>query len=280
MNPEHSTEHSTEFPEECDCMRIEKEQLFAKQLWNQKARDWHKQVGEDGDNNRRFNSDPVLWRFIGNVLNLDVLDAGCGTGYLARGLARKGAKVVAVDFSECMIKTAQELTATLEIAVDYRVDSCVSLQTLTDESMDLIVSNYVLMDLSQLEKTIASFHRVLRPNGRVAIVITHPCFPQSDETILTSRAVSENGSVSYSWKFSYFDETEFIDPPWKHFTTPFRAYHRPLSQYWKTFQMMGFQVIDFDEPVVSDPPPSEFHSRNLREYRMRPNSVAFLLKKG
>ncbi|MFQ5980147.1 MAG: class I SAM-dependent methyltransferase [Candidatus Heimdallarchaeota archaeon] len=260
-------------------MQPEREHRSAKQLWDLKAQDWHQQVGQDGDANRRFNSDPVLWRFIGSVQNLEVLDAGCGTGYLARKLAQKGAKVVAVDFSERMIKTARELTATLEIAVDYRVDSCASLLTLTDESIDLIVSNYVLMDVPQLELAVASFYRVLRPNGRAAIVITHPCFPQSDETILTNRVVSEDGSVSYTWKTSYFDETEFIDPPWRHFTTPFRVYHRPLSQYWKTFQTMGFQVIDFDEPVVPDPPPPEFHPRNLRDYRLRPDSVAFLLRK-
>ncbi|MFX0117259.1 MAG: class I SAM-dependent methyltransferase, partial [Candidatus Hodarchaeota archaeon] len=203
------------------------ERRSAKQLWDEKARDWHKQVGEEGDSNRRFNSDPVLWRFIGSVQDLDVLDAGCGTGYLARKLAQKGAKVIAIDFSENMIKIAQERTTIPEIAIDYRVDSCASLKTLLDESIDLIVSNYVLMDVSKLEKTIASFHRVLRSHGRAAIVITHPCFPQSDDTILTSRVVSDKGSVSYTWKASYFEETEFIDPPWSHFTTPFRTYHRP-----------------------------------------------------
>ncbi len=260
-------------------MPFDREQHSAKELWDQKAQDWYRQVGDDGDNNRRFNSDPVLWRFLGDVQNLDVLDAGCGTGYLSRKLAEQGATVIAIDFSENMIKTAQELMKNSEVSVDFRMDSCASLQTLADETIDLIVSNYVLMDLPELEQAIASFYRVLRPQGRAAIVITHPCFPQSDETIMTNRAVGENGSVSYTWKSSYFDDTAFLDPPWSIFTTPFRAYHRPLSRYWKVFQKAGFQVIDFDEPVVPDPPPPNFYPRDLRDYRMRPNSVAFLLRK-
>ncbi|MEH2145402.1 hypothetical protein [Nostoc sp.] len=53
------------------------------ELWDNTATDWDIQVGEEGDSNRILNSDPVLWSFAGNVAGLSVLDAGCGTGYLA-----------------------------------------------------------------------------------------------------------------------------------------------------------------------------------------------------
>jgi NMT1/THI5 like protein len=55
-------------------------------LWNRVADDWRIQVGDDGDGNRTLNSDPVLWKFAGDVSGLTVLDAGCGTGYLAKKL--------------------------------------------------------------------------------------------------------------------------------------------------------------------------------------------------
>ena len=51
-----------------------------REFWNRVADDWQTQVGSDGDANRRLNSDPVLWKFVGDVRGLRVLDAGCGTG--------------------------------------------------------------------------------------------------------------------------------------------------------------------------------------------------------
>ncbi len=52
----------------------------AREFWNGVAEDWRIQVGDEGDANRRLNSDPVLWAFAGDVGGLEVLDAGCGTG--------------------------------------------------------------------------------------------------------------------------------------------------------------------------------------------------------
>ena len=60
-------------------------------FWNAVADDWRIQVGDDGDDNRRLNSNPVLWSFVGDVNGLAVLDAGCGTGYLSRKLHDQGA---------------------------------------------------------------------------------------------------------------------------------------------------------------------------------------------
>src|ERR1700733_6469106 len=99
--------------------------------WDQKARDWHVQVGTDGDRNRRLNSDPVLWRFAGEVRGLDVLDAGCGTGYLAIKLVRAGARVHAVDFSPAMIEVARENIAEATTPMHLAVDSICELKTAT-----------------------------------------------------------------------------------------------------------------------------------------------------
>ena len=63
-----------------------------REFWNRVADDWQIQVGSDGDANRRLNSDPVLWKFVGDVRGLRVLDAGCGTGYLSIKLAKHGIK--------------------------------------------------------------------------------------------------------------------------------------------------------------------------------------------
>lgn len=76
----------------------------ARDCWNQLADDWLVQVGDEGDCNRRLNSDPVLWEFAGDVSGLAVLDAGCGTGYLSCKLC---ARVTGVDLAERMVDGAR-----------------------------------------------------------------------------------------------------------------------------------------------------------------------------
>ena len=145
----------------------------AHKRWNLLADDWRVQVGDDGDSNRRLNSDPVLWEFAGDVRGLSVLDAGCGTGYLSRKFRDRGALVTGVDFAERMI----EIARADHPGIDFRVDSCTELATCEDQQFDLVVTNYVLMDTPDLGATVRAFARVLKPGGVAVLVFSHPCFP-------------------------------------------------------------------------------------------------------
>ena len=243
----------------------------ARQSWNLLADDWRVQVGDDGDSNRRLNSDPVLWEFAGDVRGLAVLDAGCGTGYLSRKLHDRGALVTGVDFAGRMIEIARADRP----GIDFRVDSCTELATCEGEEFDLVIANYVLMDTPDLEATMRAFARVLKPSGAAVLVFSHPCFPQSSAT------VSGNGErVAYHWDFPYFEPRKCVDPPWGHFRTEFLWYHRPLSDYWKAFAAAGFAAVGFEEPRVTE---DRYHlaenEKKLRNSKTRPYSVAFKLRK-
>jgi SAM-dependent methyltransferase len=243
----------------------------ARRHWNLLADDWRVQVGDDGDSNRRLNSDPVLWEFAGGVSGLAVLDAGCGTGYLSRKLRDRGARVTGVDFAGRMI----EIARADHPDIDFRMDFCTELATLGDEEFDLVIANYVLMDTPDLGATMRAFGRVLKPGGVAVLVFSHPCFPQGGAT------VSEDGrEVCYRWEFPYFEPRKCTDPPWGHFTTDFLWFHRPLSDYWKAFTAAGFAVVGFEEPRVTE---DRYHlaenEKKLRNSKSRPYSVAFKLRK-
>lgn len=240
-------------------------------FWNSIAADWRVQVGDEGDANRRWNSDPVLWRFAGDVAGRKVLDAGCGTGYLSQQLQERGARVVGVDLAEAMIAIARASYP----AIDFRVDSVSRLSTVADGDLDVVVSNYVLMDTPELEAAVSAFFRVLEPGGVAVVVFSHPCFPQA-------RGVEsdEGATVTYPWDFPYFERRRCVDPPWGHFTSDFIWFHRPLSDYWKAFTAVGFRVVDFEEPRITPDRYAEVDSpERLRRSRTRPYSVAFKLLK-
>lgn len=241
------------------------------EFWDSVADDWNIQVGDEGDSNRILNSDPVLWQFAGDVTGISVLDAGCGTGYLSRKLSRRGARVIGIDFSEKMIGIACAKAP----AIDFRVDSCSSLKTVEDGSIDMVITNYVLMDTPALLETMQAFNRVLKAGGAAVAIFSHPCFPQGCATVSVA-----GDDIQYNWPFSYFQPRKHIDPPWAHFTSEFIWYHRPLSDYWKAFRAAGFDVEDFEEPRLDE---SRSHlaenERKLNNSRNRPYSVAFKLRK-
>jgi len=240
-----------------------------RQFWDRVACDWDIQVGDEGDRNRILNSDPVLWAFVGDPSGMDVLDAGCGTGYLTRKLRSRGARAVGVDFSGEMVALAKSKGG----GVDFRVDSCSELRTLRDASFDVVVSNYVLMDLPDLDGAVRSFYRVLRHGGIAVVVFSHPCFPAANSS-------SDDGVVDYRWEHPYFERRKHIDPPWGHFTSDFIWFHRPLSDYWKAFKSAGFDVVDFDEPRLTE---DRYHlaadDRSRRRASSFPFSAAFKLRK-
>lgn len=239
--------------------------------WNRIAEDWRIQVGDTGDRNRLFNSDPVLWEFAGDVAGRAVLDAGCGTGYLSRKLRDRGAVVTGIDLSERMIAIARAEHPD----IDFRVDSCSELVTIPDAHVDVVIANYVLMDTPNLLGTMQAFGRVLKHGGAAVLVFSHPCFPQG-----RARMSDDGDEISYHWNFPYFKPQKHTDPPWGHFTSELIWFHRPLSDYWKAFAAAGFLVVNFEEPRITE---DRYYlvddERTLRNSKNRPYSVAFKLQK-
>lgn len=241
--------------------------------WDSKAQDWDQQVGEYGDTNRRLHSDPLVWRWLGDVKLKQVLDVGCGTGYFCRQLVRKGARVTGVDISSEMIRLAGQRAAECELGMALQVDDAAELRTQPERHFDKLICNYVLMDMPDLDSAVFHFYRVLKPGGQAVVVITHPCFP------LGLGEEHAPGQISFHWPFPYLEEKEIQEAPWGHFKTPFYWYHRPLSRYWEAFHEAGFEIINFAEPCGQIPgDDAESQSWNARA-RSRPNSAIFLLQR-
>jgi ubiquinone/menaquinone biosynthesis C-methylase UbiE len=94
-----------------------------------------------------------------------VLDAGCGTGWLAAGLPRAvtGLSVIGVDLSRGMIERARAAGAWPLLQADAQR------LPLATASVDLIVTRGVLHHLPDVPAALTEWRRVLRPGGAVVV---------------------------------------------------------------------------------------------------------------
>jgi len=102
-----------------------------------------------------------------------VLELGCGTGDLSSRLARKGARVLAVDASEAMLVTAREriVSAGLADRVELRRMSVMEIDALPQKSFDVVVTTLLLSELSEQEVdfVLGAARRLVAPGGRLLI---------------------------------------------------------------------------------------------------------------
>jgi SAM-dependent methyltransferase len=76
--------------------------------WDEASKPWADFVRISKDYFREEMNNPATLRMVGNVKGKQLLDLSCGEGYNTRILAKKGARVIGVDFSKEMIKLARE----------------------------------------------------------------------------------------------------------------------------------------------------------------------------
>ena len=100
---------------------------------------------------------------------LDVLDVGCGTGFLALLLAELGHRAIGVDLSEEMLSHAREKAARAELAVSFRRGDAESLDA-HDASIDFVVARHLIWTLPDPERAVREWRRILRWGGRLALI--------------------------------------------------------------------------------------------------------------
>jgi 2-polyprenyl-3-methyl-5-hydroxy-6-metoxy-1,4-benzoquinol methylase len=230
--------------------------------WDDAAEGWRDFVRTQKDYYRDVMNNPATFELLGDIRRKKILDLGCGEGYNCRIMAKKGAYVTGVDFSEKMIDFAIQKEKKEQLNIKYLVAEASDLQKLKDDNFDVVVCFMSLQDIEDYEGAVKEASRVLRKDGRFVFAIPHPCF----ETRIV------DGEVIGGWEYEkgnreepikepkYYKVDRYFEShryrvPWRmerltlHFQTT--SFHRTLTKYAGALLKAGFVIRNLKEPRPS-----------------------------
>jgi ubiquinone/menaquinone biosynthesis C-methylase UbiE len=230
----------------------------AGRYWNANAEVWTRLARAGYDVYRDYLNTPAFFAMLPEVDGLSGIDIGCGEGHNTRLLARRGARVTAVDVSEVFIDYAKQAEEQEPLGIAYRVASAVELP-FADATFDFAVGFMSFMDVPETERLLAEAFRVLKPGGFLQFSIEHPCFATGHRRHHRDRQGriyalevgdyfrTGQGEVS-EWLFSAapFD----VKAGLRKFKTP--RFTRTLSQWLNFLIDAGFVLERVEEPRPSN----------------------------
>lgn len=237
--------------------------------WENNAEAFSGLIDGEGTPHHKKILNPCVEKLLGDVKGKQLLDAGCGEGYLARYYAKKGAEVTAIDLSQRLIETSEQLAEREGVTIDYRVDNVCYIESVPNAEFDIILSNLVLLNIPCIDDAIREFHRVLKVGGVLVFSIVHPAFnfygPGSWEMGEKDPETKRREGLYFKVD-RYFDEEEY-ERYWKtkqgdKFPEPISFFHRTLSTYINSLSKAGFRLLEFAEPQPADD--DQFFDRERR----------------
>ncbi|MFP5291285.1 MAG: class I SAM-dependent methyltransferase, partial [Actinomycetes bacterium] len=186
---------------------------------------------------------PAVLDLLGDVAGRRILDAGCGSGPLIAELGERGASVAGFDASPEMIRLARDR---LGDEADLRVADLTRPLPYDDGTFDDAVAMLVLHYLEDWSRPLAELRRVLRPGGRLVVVVNHPVIPPVMYPEVDYFATVPN---SEEYDFDGVCATLTI-------------WYRPLSAMSESFTAAGFRISAISEPPVSPDTPPELLSQS------------------
>jgi SAM-dependent methyltransferase len=194
---------------------------------------------------------PAVLDLAGDVAGRRILDAGCGSGTVSSELRDRGAIVSGFDRSTKMVELAR-----LRLGADanLQVADIAGPLPYPDSAFDDVIAALVLHYLEDWSAPLAELRRVLRPGGRLIVVVNHP--------IIFKLAYREGDYFGISkWSDEYtFNGQKAVLTYW----------HRPLHAMTDAFTAAGFRTA-----VISEPHPAP-EARELFPELAKSPSGAFL----
>jgi SAM-dependent methyltransferase len=172
-----------------------------------------------------------------DVRGLDVVELGCGTGYVSAWLARRGARPIALDNSRAQLATARRFQ--VEFGLDFPlIHADAERAPLRDACFDLAISEYGASIWCDPYRWIPEAARLLRPGGRLVFLVNGTLLmlctapDQDDSEPAGDRLVRDSFGMH---------RIEWHDDP------PSVEFHLPHGEMIRLLRSSGFEVEDLVE---------------------------------
>jgi len=162
--------------------------------------------------------------FLGKVKGKDILDYGCGTGRNAIPLAKKGANVTCIDFTQAMLNEAKKKAKKAKVKIDVKRKDITKYKP--DKKFDIIISALVLDHIRNLKKVVNIINKASKIDTEVIITNVHPELLRKDVNPKTGKA---QGYLVEGFKTD--------------------QYYHPISEYIELFKEKGFYLVQTEHTV-------------------------------
>jgi ubiquinone/menaquinone biosynthesis C-methylase UbiE len=185
---------------------------------------------------------PNLLRVLALSRGERIIDIACGQGYFTRKFAEAGAIAIGADISKELIAAAKKHSP----KVEYHMAPADKLSFASSATFDAATIVLAIQNIENLGGTFAEAKRVLKPDGRLVLVMNHPAFRVPKRT---SWGWDEKEKVQYRRVDGYLSAATIpIDMhPGQSKSAQTLSYHRSLQDFFKALSKAGFAVTKLEE---------------------------------
>jgi 2-polyprenyl-3-methyl-5-hydroxy-6-metoxy-1,4-benzoquinol methylase len=199
--------------------------------WETNAEAWTSAVRTGAIPSRVAGTDEAVLDAVGDLRPCRVLDVGCGEGWLARELARRGCDVTGFDGSSKLIARAQESSSAHFLLLSYAdfIEDPDRIQGVFDR----VVCNYSLFE-EDLEPLLRLLYTKVACNGLLVVQTLHPI-----------HALASGNPYQSGWR------TETFESMGEKFHSSMPYFLRTFAGWCEQLRASGFTVSRCIEPGPS-----------------------------
>jgi ubiquinone/menaquinone biosynthesis C-methylase UbiE len=211
--------------------------------WGEVA-DWYDQlVGESGSEYHRHVVLPGVVRLLAPSVPMRIIDLACGQGVLCRLLRDRGVEVTGVDMAQPLIEAARQRGPA---DIHYHVGDARDLSFLPAAQFDAATCVLAIQNMHPIQPVFDTAARLLKPSGKLVIVMMHPCFRGPKET---AWGWDEKAGVQYRRVDRYLlpRKSPIVTHPGKNADRYTWTFHKPIEAYVKGLRNAGLLIDAMEE---------------------------------